>query len=207
MDKLKTWQLSNQFNPVQVALLLCGEDPSLYDLNVLTNNNANTPDDFCAYLNAIKTDILSDELPAKIKYITYDPYKDKFRPHQLIVVNEDLDLLNTLLNKTDIQNWCIKKNISGGFFFCAEITKPAYLDETHPRYSPALHLAIDAWLYYESNAIPRGKHPKQALIERMVDVCLDYGVETRTGIKNRTAIEECAKVVNWKKKGGAPKSE
>ncbi|MGF6634267.1 hypothetical protein OKW38_002952 [Paraburkholderia sp. MM5496-R1] len=77
-----------------------------------------------------------------------------------------------------------------------------YRDMTHDRFAPKLAAAIDAW---EAVTDPQGKHPKQALTQWLTTNAAALGLWDKNG-PNKTAIEEAAKVANWKERGGAPKT-
>jgi len=77
---------------------------------------------------------------------------------------------------------------------------PAYLNPDHPRYAPKLAAAVAAW---QAVGEPEGMTPVQAMtkwLEARVD---DFGLRNKNGKPNRTGIEECAKVANWKPEGGS----
>jgi hypothetical protein len=81
---------------------------------------------------------------------------------------------------------------------------PGYRDITHDRFAPKLAAAIDAW---ESVTDPQGRHPKQALVKWLTDNAAKLGLwDNDNGRPNKTAIEEAAKVANWKDRGGAPRT-
>jgi hypothetical protein len=96
--------------------------------------------------------------------------------------------------------------VKSGFFFPEAGSTPDYLDPLHPRYAPKLAAAVQAWLAAERESALAGKSPKQALITWLRVHAVEFGLTDDDGKLNETGIEEAAKVANWDKKGGAPKT-
>jgi len=95
------------------------------------------------------------------------------------------------------------RGFTTGFFFPGS-TPPleAFMDPNHERFSAELAMAVTVWRALEGTPVAK-KSPKQALkawLEDNPDAWL--GEEP---IKNE-AIERIATLVNWSKKGGAPRS-
>ena len=69
---------------------------------------------------------------------------------------------------------------------------------------PKLAAAIKAWSAVSGYpARLRGKSPKQAIADWLVENAGTLGLHNRDGSINRTGIEEICKVANWKPGGGA----
>lgn len=81
--------------------------------------------------------------------------------------------------------------------------QPPYLDPTHPRYSHKLAAAVSAWMAVEE---PVGKSPKQALEEWLREHAEDYRLVGPDGSLNKTGLEACSVVANWRPSGGASKT-
>ena len=81
-----------------------------------------------------------------------------------------------------------------------------YLDPSHPRYAPKLAAAIAAWIAIEDETMVLRKSPKQALASWLIQHADEFSLLDESGKPNETGIEECAKVANWQRKGGAPKT-
>lgn len=79
----------------------------------------------------------------------------------------------------------------------------AYLNPSHPRYSPKLAAAVKAWLAISD---PGKKSPKQALEKWLREHAAELGIANNANQPIQQAVEECAKVANWQPKGGAPKA-
>ena len=58
----------------------------------------------------------------------------------------------------------------------------------------------------ENGGLLSGKTVKQSLEKWLRLNARDYGLCDEEGKPNETGIQECAKVVNWQQKGGAPKT-
>ncbi|MCG8049503.1 MAG: hypothetical protein N0E48_28625 [Candidatus Thiodiazotropha endolucinida] len=81
-----------------------------------------------------------------------------------------------------------------------------YLNPSHPRYAPKLAAAIAAWIAIDDERMMLRKSPKQALVSWLLQNAEKYSLLDENGKPNETGIEECAKVANWQRKGGAPKT-
>ena len=106
----------------------------------------------------------------------------------------------------DIRDWLARRGIRSGFFFSTAADRPEYLDPNHPRYAPKLAASVHAWLATGDEDAISGKSPKQALVKWLRENAATYRLSDEDGKPNETGIEECAKVANWKEKGGAPKT-
>ncbi|MBK7252200.1 MAG: hypothetical protein IPI06_15410 [Gammaproteobacteria bacterium] len=90
-----------------------------------------------------------------------------------------------------------------GFFFPTDSGAPDYLDPNNERYAPKLAAAVRAW---QSVTDGGGKSPKQALMRWLNEHSAEFGLSDDDGRPNEQGIEECAKVANWQRGGGAPKT-
>ncbi|WP_432474145.1 hypothetical protein [Amphritea sp. HPY] len=75
--------------------------------------------------------------------------------------------------------------------------KPEYLNPENARYSQELDLAIEAWEYFQDQKVIK-KSPKQAIEKWLKDHPSKLSGE---------AIKRIATMINWKKRGGSPKSD
>ena len=80
------------------------------------------------------------------------------------------------------------------------------IDPNHPRDAPKLAASVHAWLATADKDAISGKSPKQALEKWLRENAPKYGLSDEDGNPNADGIEQCAKVANWKQKGGAPKT-
>ncbi|MEM8512925.1 hypothetical protein RCH14_002251 [Massilia sp. MP_M2] len=92
-------------------------------------------------------------------------------------------------------------------------TRPAYLDPSNPRYSAKLAAAVLAWEAMEDGSLHRGKMPQAAMKAWLEHNYVALNLAHKRGSKahghnagdmNKTAIEEVAKICNWKVDGGPP---
>ena len=110
----------------------------------------------------------------------------------------------TTVSRDDLVTWLQTRGIKSGFFFPNESDTADYLNVEHPKYAPKLAAAINAWLSIPDEKALRGKSPKQVLLKWLREHASEYKLSDDEGKPNETGIEECAKVANWKEKGGAP---
>lgn len=82
---------------------------------------------------------------------------------------------------------------------------PTYLDPNHPNHSKQLAAAVYAWEAV-SNLPPSGKHPKQVIMDWLNANARKYGLLNADGTPSKEGIDNCAKVANWQKKGGSPRT-
>jgi len=79
-----------------------------------------------------------------------------------------------------------------------------YLDPNHPRYAYKLAAAVRAWLALDGS---ENKPPIPTISVWLESRASELGlVNRKDGSVNRTGIEECAKVANWRPLGGATKT-
>jgi len=149
--------------------------------------------------------------------------------------NEPIDWDEVTISRQDLITWLISKNVKPAFF-ATDIqqraleeeaaranaramrspspvavptqpvpppAKPGYLDTTHPRYTPKLAAAVKAWLAVTEQP---GKTPSQAIRAWLERHASELELIKDDGTLNRTAIEEIAKIANWKPEGGVPKT-
>ena len=84
------------------------------------------------------------------------------------------------------------------------LAAPSYLDPAHPRFSAKLNAAVLAW---QNVGEPSpGRTTKQAITEWVNTNAESLGLIHEGGTLIKSAIEEITAVVNWNKKGGAPKT-
>ena len=95
------------------------------------------------------------------------------------------------------------KGFTTGFFFPSS-TSPleAFMDPNHDHFSPELALAVTVWRAFEGTSVTK-RSPRQAVIAWLEDNPDAWRGDDL--IKNE-AVERVATLVNWAKKGGAPKS-
>lgn len=129
--------------------------------------------------------------------------QDSESPSQPI---DEIDPWVTLIDVDTLKVWLVSRNLRPPFFFPDETVctgEPDYLNPKHPRYSGRLAAAVNAWLAVTDTG---GKSPKQALEKWLREHAALYGMTSEEGNPINQTVEECSKVANWDRGGGAPKT-
>jgi hypothetical protein len=129
-----------------------------------------------------------------------DPHYPKHRG-VIYRVSPDWDL--TTVERDDVIAWLLSRDFRPSFFFPDTTVTPDFLDRNHPRYAPKLAAAVSVWREVDET---RGKSPRRVLEERLRQRAAEFGLVDNDGNPVQQAIEECAKVANWRPSGGAPKT-
>ncbi|MBP6719194.1 MAG: hypothetical protein KA173_10045 [Rhodoferax sp.] len=119
---------------------------------------------------------------------------------------DEIDPWVTLIDVDTLKAWLVSRNLRPPFFFPDETVctgDPDYLNPKHPRYSGRLAAAVHAWLAVSDTD---GKSPKQALEKWLREHAALYGMTSEEGNPVNQTVEECSKVANWDRGGGAPKT-
>lgn len=118
----------------------------------------------------------------------------------------EIDPWTTLIDAETLKQWLVSRNLKPRFFFSEEAVctgVPDYLNSNHPRYSGRLAAAVNAWLAVTDTD---GRSPKQALEKWLREHAALYGMTNEEGNPINQTVEECSKVANWDRGGGAPKT-
>ena len=117
------------------------------------------------------------------------------------------------LSTRELTEWLQNKGIASSFFEATTNQIPDYLKDSLPEHSYKLAAAVKAWEhFYNRRDDIRGKslksHVKAWLAANAEALNLFKKKRGGKGAPelNETAIEEIAKIVNWKTEGGAPES-
>ena len=190
------WRLCDELSVVEAALLLQDEDPSGDYCYVEDLKPNERPAGYEAAKNAILRALAKGLIKGRL--VPVEECNEaiaefyRFEP----------DLPNSMVNVESLRNWLSSRGISTGFFFPKQKTAE-YLDPSHPRYAPKLAAAVHAWL---ETAEIKGGTPKQALQKWLRNHAGQYDLSDEDGKLNEQGIEEVAKVANWQRSGGAPKT-
>jgi hypothetical protein len=118
--------------------------------------------------------------------------------------------LDSIVEVDSVKLWLEKRGVYPGFFFpqapdySGNESKPNYLNPNHPRYSPKLAAAIEAWQAIEDSG---RTSPKQKVKTWLKENAARFdGMTHKDGRVNARAVDEVAKIVNWNTRGGAPKT-
>ncbi|UTV55794.1 hypothetical protein [Burkholderia arboris] len=232
MDELDLFRIADTYTLTDAAALLAGAKPSRvrppskytlprYYLARLENSDAdsddcdNTPEAFDAALRSLTHAINRerDPLPAMKQFFPIDigAYQEAFGelPEGLIA---KLDPAATTVDAEDLKTWLASRGVKSGFFFPEASDTPDYLDQRHPRYAPKLAAAVKVWLAMEDENLRRTKGAIDAMEGWLETRYKELGLvherdnaknNVKAGDMNRTAVEEAAKVANWRQNGGA----
>jgi hypothetical protein len=124
----------------------------------------------------------------------------------MIAIDGSMDLSESTVKVESLRSWLADRGFRTGFFFPNATDAPGYLDPKHPRYAPKLAAAVHAWLATDDESAIRGKSPKMALVRWLREHAAQFGLADENGKPSETAVEEAAKVANWRPGGGAPKT-
>ncbi|MBV7459056.1 MULTISPECIES: hypothetical protein [unclassified Acidovorax] len=117
-----------------------------------------------------------------------------------------IDPWTSLIDVDALKRWLISRNLRPPFFFPDEEVhkgEPDYLNPKHPRYSGRLAAAVNAWLAVTDT---EGTSPKRALEKWLREHAAQYEMTNEEGNPINQTVEVCAKVANWDRNGGAPKT-
>jgi len=217
------WRLSDPLTVQQAAALIAGFDPVSVRFNSLNEawfeGETGLMDSdgilwvqvaFLSLVNAIN----AGNLPATIRSKRVQEWDAKYGG--IKEVDEPTpDWRETKVTVSDLVAWMKAANICTGFFFPELTDAPDYLDPNNPRYAPKLAAAVKVWQAMEDENLLRGKGAisamEQWLESRYKELGLTHGQGSekhgyKAGDINKTAIEEVAKVANWRTSGGAAKT-
>lgn len=223
MESMDFWRLCDEIDAHHAALLIIGLDPSGEYQSCDGWLVHEQPLHYHACMTALKNAILSKKLPATIRRDARErgwdeePSVDERYAEEVESTDLNSDALRllqrrrviyriepnwrrTTIRVSDLKSWLTERGFQTGFFFPQHTDTPDYLSPSHPRYSSKLAAAVAAW----SNTTDEpGRTPKQRLEKWLRENAAKFGLTDEEGKLNATAIEECAKVANWKPQGGA----
>ena len=116
MDKIDYWKFCEWLSLVQAALLIVGEDPSNCEEYVLEWEHHKRPEGFNAVFAALKHDIISGSLRARIR-----------KSSELISLTDEderfwfpesfTDYLNIIISVDDLKKWLRSRGVKNCFFY------------------------------------------------------------------------------------------
>ena len=119
------WRLSADLSVVQVALLVIGEDPELWQHRIPALSMEDRPKGYEAVISALTTDIFEERLPAKI-FLQDDEWGRDTPP----------DWFKTTIAIGDLRSWLELKSMPLGFFQSPAPGASDYLNPDHSKYAP-----------------------------------------------------------------------
>ncbi|MDN7754096.1 hypothetical protein [Burkholderia gladioli] len=221
MTELDLYRIAVSYTLTDAAALLVGGKPSLVLYPSEWNRyrfglNGDANNEFRAALQALVGAVSHTSNPLRASKIFYGGDAEsrmalsEFPEGSRIV--PELDPSRTTVEAEDLRQWLSARGVRTGFFFPDALPEPDYLDPNHPRFAPKLAAAVKAWLAMEDENLRRGKGTIAALEGWLETRYKELGLvherdHAKNGVKagelNRTAIEEAAKVANWRQAGGA----
>jgi hypothetical protein len=192
MEDFDYWQLCDELTVFQAAMLAADCDPS---------SQAEHCRWFEAAKNAISNALRRGAVTGKLVPIIEKDY-DAQRAWE---IEDSIDIHKSRVEVDSLRKWLATRGVKGGFFF-PDAKPHDYLDPNHPRYAPKLAAAVRAWMALEDESSISGKSPKQALTKWLREHASEFELTDEDGKPNETGIEEAAKVANWQRTGGAPKT-
>lgn len=211
LNGIDYWKFAKQLSIVQAALLTIGIDPSDCQEYIDHWNAQDRPVGYDALISALKTDVLSGDIPARLvrtgETVTIcDP--DGLPIDGKWVADETINLHETTIRVADLKIWLKSNGVTDCFFYTSEDEITAkYLERDNTFYAPKLAAAVTAWEHITKNPeLLKNKSPKQALEKWLRENAKDYGLTKDDGTPNEQGIGEIAKVANWNISGGATKT-
>lgn len=222
------WNLHDDFSVTHAAALVAGYNPTTIDRCKDDSSFQEAYPKYSVTFNALTNAITNGRLHAALRYLAREygnldfleeldraemglPYG----PGSTAKEGEELtsdgryfykptpDWSVSTVTRDDLIDWLTRRGVKSGFFFPMAADSPGYLDPSSERYAPKLAAAVRAW---EAVTVPKGMHPKQALMKWVLEHAAEYGLTNEEGKPNETAVDEIAKVANWQPNGGAPKT-
>jgi len=191
MQGLDFWRFSEELTIVQAALLFTGHDPSNHP--TIEGRASGRPEGYEAMKHSILSAIQKNSLDGQIRHESAGDFEGSYIcPHSSTVDVESL------------KNWLHYKGVRAHPFYFPQDLEEEYLNEKHARYAPKLAAAIKAWKAMDDKNLYKTKSPKQAIQIWLRKNALLYGLLDDDGKPMESAIEEIAKIANWRPKGGAP---
>lgn len=201
LSSIDYWRLCDELNIIQAALLIVGSDPSGNQLYVEGWQPHEQPDGYAGAKAAVSRALHRGDIEGKPREL---PDHD-INGHFVGPIEGTTDLEASMMEVDSLKRWLRERGFNTGFFFPAAKETPDYLDPNHPRYSQKLAATVNAWLELEGSDLGV-RTAKQSLERWLREHAPSYGLSDEDGKPNEKGIEECAKVANWKQKGGAPKT-
>lgn len=184
------WRLSNWLSIDHAARLIENIDPNAYDDELSESERREVK----ACRVSIWETARSSDGSAGVK-IEYSPgiFDNTVSPSEC----------DSRVSVEWVKNLLSSKGVTSGFFFPSP-TPPSevFMDPAHEHFSPELALAVTVWraLETEQKFISSPRNAIKAWIKDNSEAW-----QSEEPIK-KLAIERIATLVNWEKKGGAPKS-
>jgi hypothetical protein len=198
-EAFDAWKLCDEFTVDQAAHLIVGMPPGFYEGQIAYGNDLSPSEDkrFHMTLAAATNALLNAVKSGRVA-----PVRSVDLP-----LGGAGEASRTFIHIDSIRKWLKERGIKRGFFFTEpDIFEPGYLKKTDTRYAPKLAAAVRAWEGTSDESATKGKSPKQALMKWLREHASEFELSDEEGKPNELGIEEAAKVANWQRGGGAPKT-
>jgi hypothetical protein len=195
-ESLYHWRLCDELSITQASLLYAGIDPSSETAGLECWKIHERPDGYEAAKSAILNALRRGAIVG-----TVQPNVERDFNGNEFPIDGSISL-DSIVDVESLKFWLKSRGVHSGFFFPVEISEPDYLNKDHPRYSDQLAACVKVWIAFEDENLLGAKSPKNAMDEWLNSRYYELGL-VHQGKISKTAIEECAKVANWKDKGGA----
>lgn len=195
MESIDFWKLCDQLTIEHAALLVSGHNPSDH-FGVEHQNTTDQPYGYDGAKHAILSGLRKGTIEGKLLYD--QPYNDDVEPY--------INVQQSFVDVASLKEWLLSKNLREHYFFFPESKVSEFLDREHLRYSPKLAAAVTAWHWLDDQAKLEGKTPKQAVQKWLRKHAAEYGICDDDGKPNESVVDNISQIVNWKTKGGAPRT-
>lgn len=205
MQGIEHWKFLDELSVVEAALLSIDCDPQQY-AKVEELEPEEQPDGYQASIRLITRAILAKKLPAKIKNLAQPTHFGYDGEDLIPEYSPDWNL--TTVMAEDLKAFYSSIDRTCEFFFGVKPRDiPDYLDKDHPCYSPKLAGAVQAWqAAAANNDLPQARSTKSTLRGWLEEHADEFELTRDGDSLNVSAIIEIAKIANWDRKGGAPKT-
>lgn len=197
MNQFEYWKLCERLNIVQAALLMCDCDPSDYqDYIEIAKKEFQPPGYYpckSALIAALESGVVQGDIVNEVFGV------DEASPI------EDVNLLKSYVVLESLTLWLKSKSFQNAFFFPDLRLSNDFENSDHECFAPKLAAAVAAWTHASNNSFASGT-PKQKIAAWVRKNAHKYKLTDGNGKPNETAINEIAKVANWRPQGGAPKT-
>lgn len=201
MDSFDYWRLSDQLSIMQAALLMIGQDPSQCSDYIEGWQCEQRPEGYEAVKSAIVSWINSNRIEGGVNY------KTEYNGNGSVYETDEIDFVTSWVNVASLRKQLNERGFVDGFFVSGKTQTLAYLDPSNEHYAPKLAAAVAAWEEVSSNPVLQsGKTPKQALEVWLRKHANDFGLTSPDGNPAKDAVEQIAKIANWKPQGGVAKT-
>jgi hypothetical protein len=201
MDEFDLWERGSEVWTVdEAALILVGERPENY-LRHEGKWEPPLPEHCTAFLLQLRHAIKSARLQTVSLFRA--GVAQEARPDELHA--DEIDVHRTKISVRALCKWLGERRARPRPDARDQWKECGFADPEHPCYAPILYAALFAWTRAQS-ILPRGRSPKQLLKVILREHAEELRLLKPDGTIDEAAIELAARVANWQREGGAPKT-